>query len=123
MEELGYQPILALDFDVPAEKIRSYDLRLLASCKYAIFEISFPNGHLVEITRAMDFNTQTLLVYQARDETKKEPPGASQMILTTAFPRFGYRTFEELKEYLPNFLPATYPMEKEIQITFENEES
>ena len=107
VEELGYQPILALDFDVPSQEIRSYDLRLLASCKYAIFEISFSNGHLVEITRAADFNTQTLLVYQARDETKSEPSGASQMVLTSAFQKFGYRDFEELRKFLPAFLPPS----------------
>lgn len=109
VEELGYQPILALDFDVPEQKIRDYDLLLLHNCKYAIFEITFGNGHLVEIERASNYKLLSiLLVFQVRDESKKPPSGASQMVLTSAFPRFGYRTFAELKEYLPNFLPPVY---------------
>lgn len=116
VRDLGYQPILALDFDVPKEEIYSYDIRLLANCKYAIFEITWGNGHLMEIVRAQDFNVQTLLVYQARDESKEPPPAASMMVLTSAFPKFGYRTFEELREYLPNFLPPRrIVIEKELE--------
>lgn len=105
VEELGYQPIIALDFDIPATEIRRYDLILLHNCKYAIFEVTFGNGHIIEIDRARDYEVQTLLVYQVRDEKRQPPPGATQMILTSAFPKFGYKTFDELRSYLPSFLP------------------
>jgi hypothetical protein len=105
VQDLGYQPIIALDFDIPETEIRRYDLILLHNCKYAIFEVTFSNGHLIEIERARDYDVQTLLVYQVRDENRKPPPGATQMILTSAFPRFGYKNFTELKEYLRSFLP------------------
>lgn len=107
VEELEYQPILALDFDVPIQEIYNYDLRLLASCKYAIFEITFDAGHLAEIAKCQDFNVKTLLVFQARDKNKEPPPSASQMALSSAHQRFGYITLEELKGYLPNFLQTT----------------
>lgn len=105
VKELGYQPIIALDFDVRIEEVYSYDLRLLANCKYAIFEISFDAGHLAEIAKCQDFNVEALLVYQARDEKKEPPPSASQMALSSAHQRFGYIDFEELREYLSTFLP------------------
>ena len=116
VEELGYQPIIALDFDVSKEEVRSYDLRLLANCKYAIFEISFSDGHLIEIERSGDYKVQTLLVYQARDEKREPPPGASLMVLGSAHQRFGYLNFKELKEYLPTFLP---PEQQTVSKTLE----
>lgn len=116
VEELGYQPIIALDFDVPVTEIRRYDLILLHNCRYAIFEITFGDGHIAEIERAKDYDVQTLLIYQVRDEKREPPPGATQMILTTAFQRFGYKTFSELRNYLPNFLP---PLTSRVTRTLE----
>ena len=121
VEELGFQPILALDFDVPEDKIRDFDLLLLHNCKYAIFEITFGDGHLIEIERASNYKLLSIfLVYQVRDDSRTPPSGASQVVLTSAHKRFGYRTFEELKEYLPtNFLPPPYTtVEKKISVTF-----
>lgn len=118
VEELDYQPILALDFDVPEDKIRDYDLLLLHNCKYAIFEITFGDGHLVEIERASNYKLLSiLLVFQVRDESRRAPPSASQMLLTSTFPRFEYRTFEELREYLSTFLPRRIVVEKELGVS------
>lgn len=123
VRELGYQPIIALDFDASKEEVRSYDLRLLSNCKYAIFEISFSDGHLIEIERSGDYKVQALLVYQVRDDKREPPPGASLMVLGTAHPRFGYLDFKELGEYLLTFLPQdrqTIP--KTLKIAFNDED-
>ena len=124
VKELGYQPIIALDFDATKEEVRSYDLRLLANCKYAIFEISFSNGHLIEIERSGDYAVQALLVYQVRDEKREPPPGASLMVLGSAHPRFGYMNFKELKRYLTTFLqPERQTVSKTLEIKFNDEGS
>lgn len=104
--ELGYQPIFALDFVMPRDRTREYSLRLLHNCSYAIFEITLGNGHIVEIERAKDYDVDVLLVYQVVDEKSGPPPSVTQMVLSSSFAKFGYRTFGELREYVQTFLSS-----------------
>ena len=68
---LGFQPIIALDFDIPKEKTRDYTIRLMFQCRYAIFEMTIPNGRMVEYLRANGFNDMDILqVYMAMDGTR-----------------------------------------------------
>jgi hypothetical protein len=103
---LGYQPVMALDFDVPLQQVHDYDLLLLHNCKYAIFEITIPDGHLMELERARDYGVQTLAVYQARDEGRSPPPTISSMILSLKVPKYGYLDFDDLKARISEFLPS-----------------
>jgi hypothetical protein len=104
VSDLGYQPILALEFDVPTERVHDVDLLLLRNCKYSVFEITMPNGHLMELERAKDYGVRTLMVFQARDEKRKPPPSISSMVLSLDLPIYGYLNFEDLKKRILEFL-------------------
>ena len=59
--EMGFQPIIAYDFDIPRELTYDYTLRLMSVCRYVIFEMTLGDGHLVEFVRASTL-TQTKLL-------------------------------------------------------------
>jgi hypothetical protein len=76
---------------------------LMQKCRYAIFEITVTNGHLMEIERAKDFkNLKVILVYQAMDPAR--PPSITRMLMTTSFEKFGYTNFIQLVSVLDSFL-------------------
>jgi len=101
----GFQPVIAFDFDIPREKTREYTLRLMFQCKYAIFEMTIPNGHLVEHLRAQGFEeTSILQVYMAMDENKDPPKTMSVMSWQVTPPPRGYLTIVELEEIVAAFL-------------------
>jgi len=101
----GFQPIVPFDFSIPLEKTREYTLRLMFQCKYAIFEATFGNGHLVEVARATGFpETNILQVYMAMDKSKKPPKTMSIMLWQTTPPPQGYLKISELKEIVVTFL-------------------
>lgn len=104
VSDLGYQPILALEFDVPIEKVHDNDLLLLHNCNYSIFEVTIPDGHLMELERAEEYGVKTLVIFQARDEERKPPPSISSMILSLDLPKYGYLNFKDLKEKITEFL-------------------
>lgn len=104
-QALGYQPVIALDFDVPPEQIHHYDLILLHNCKYAVFEVTFPDGHLMEIERAREYGVQVLAVFQVRDETRTPPPTISSMLLTLNVDKYGYLDFDDLAIKISKVLP------------------
>jgi tetratricopeptide (TPR) repeat protein len=100
----GYTPILALDFDVPEQLIHHHDLMLLHNCKYAIFEVSQGNGHLMEIERAKDYDVCTLLVFSARDEQRRPSSDMSSMLRTIGPELNGYMSLDELRSIIRDFL-------------------
>lgn len=103
VESLGFQPIMALDFDVPESDIHDCDLRLLHNCKYAIFDVTHCAGELMELERCKDYGTRVMVVYQVREE-RTIPKQLSTMILTAGFRRRGYPDFEGLKKIVEHFL-------------------
>jgi hypothetical protein len=104
VSNLGHQPILALEFDGPIEKVHDNDLLLLHNCKYSIFEITIPDGHLMELERANEYGVETLMVFQARDEKRKPPASISSMVLSLDLPKYGYLNFADLKKRISKFL-------------------
>ena len=88
---------------MPREKTRDYTLRLLSACRYAIFEMTLGNGHLVEYVRANLTDTKMLQVYMAKNELKERPNTLSIMIWQTDPPPEGYCTFSELEAILAAF--------------------
>lgn len=102
---IGFQPIIAYDFDIPRDKTRDYTLRLLSCCRYSIFEMTLGNGHLVEYVvgnRLTD--TRILQLYMAMDENKEKPPTVSSMVWQINPPPQGYCTISEMKEIIGSFL-------------------
>ena len=105
VQELRYQPIIALDFDIPEQFIRHHDLMLLHNCKYAIFEVTLGDGHLMEIERTNDYENKVLLLYNVRDERRECPPSMSMMLRTFTHARMvSYMDSEELRRLISDFL-------------------
>ncbi|MFC2059847.1 tetratricopeptide repeat protein [Chloroflexota bacterium] len=72
VEKLGYDAIVAVDFDMPCGMAGVYHkcLTLLHCCKYAIFDLSEHAGQLLEIERAPDYGVKTLAIWpKSREET------------------------------------------------------
>jgi len=104
VKELGFQPIIAFDFDIPREKTRDYSLRLLTNCKYAIFEITLAGGQLVEEASRTGLDINTLQLYMALDENKEPPKSCSVMDYQRPPQPQGYLTIKEMKEIIISFL-------------------
>jgi hypothetical protein len=103
----GFQPIIAYDFDISEAMTREYTLRLMFQCKYAIFEMTIPNGHLVEYIRGHGFEKINILeVYMAMDENREPPKTMSVMSWQVNPPPKGYLTIAELREITAAFLTA-----------------
>jgi len=105
VEEAGFQPIIAYDFDIPKEKTRDYTVRLLFQCGYAILEETLAGGHLVELARAGGFNKFRILqVYMCMNERRDPPSTLSIMVWQTEPLPHGYVTINELKDIVFEFL-------------------
>lgn len=104
---MGFQPILAYNFDIPRELTLDYTMRLLSACRYVIFEMTLGNGHLVEYVRANTLtDTKLLQVYMAINEEKNPPKTMSVMLWQTKPPPQGYCTILELEDIILSFLSA-----------------
>lgn len=104
VRDAGWIPIFPLDLDIPRDQIHDWDLRILHSCRYAIFEVSQAAGELMEIERANEYRTKTLLVFQARGPEQKEPPRVASMLRTCGHRLQGYVTENDLPRLISDFL-------------------
>ena len=103
--ELGFQPIMALDFEIPKEKTNEYCNRLVGMCKYAIFEVTLDSGHLIElITARISDYIETKTVFMAEDERKQVPKTMNSLVATQTPSPEGYVTIDELKKIVTDFL-------------------
>ena len=106
--DINFVPIMAINFpetSKPAyEKlIHDISIEMLRKCSFAIFEVTFSDGHLMEIERAKDFtNLKTILVYQIKK--RGERPTVTSMLMTNKFEKKGYRNFTELTVEINYFL-------------------
>jgi len=106
--DINFVPIMAINFPETskpayAKLIHDISIEMLRECSFAIFEVTFPNGHLMEIERAKDFtNLKTILVYQIKKHG--ESPTVTSMLMTNRFEKKGYRNFTELTVEINSFL-------------------
>jgi len=99
-----------IPIDLPRLSSRSYNhlihdvsMEYLKGCSYAIFEVSVPNGHLMEIERASTIkNLKALLVFQQCKPDDK--PMITRMVLTTNFQKEGYENLTQLTTKIGRFL-------------------
>jgi hypothetical protein len=63
-KELGYDPVIAFEFETPDDKIHHHALMLLHECSRAIFEVTEHVGQLMEIERLRDYQVEALIVCQ-----------------------------------------------------------
>lgn len=104
VQDAGWIPIFPLDFNIPQDQIHDWDLRILHSCRSAIFEVSQAAGELMEIERADEYRTKTLLVFQARGPEQKEPPRVASMLRTCGHRLKSYSTMDDLRRLISDFL-------------------
>jgi len=97
----GFDPILAIEFDIPESKIHHHTLMLLHSCRLAVFDVSFEGGHLMEIERLRDYGVECLLVYGSFDQT---PPRVSAMLKTIGYEPNPYTSQDALIKKVGAFL-------------------
>lgn len=106
----GYQPIIVAEFAIPEAAIRDYSLRLLRQCKFAIFEVTTDGGYMIEMERAIDYDTISLCLW---DGFMSESPKISAMV--TSHPVFkdnqqGYKGMRQLEDAVTSFLIDQNPM-------------
>jgi len=106
VQQLGFIPIMACkcrELDSYGELINDTSLILIEKCSFAIFEITFSNGHLMEIERAKDYeHLKVILIYQTLDPG--HPPSITRMLMTTNFEKRHYTNFTQLVAILSVFL-------------------
>jgi len=108
VEEINFIPVMALNFPESSKHnyeklIHDLSIEMLMQCSYAVFEVTFSNGHLMEIERAKDFDRlKTILVYQIKKHGNR--PTITNMLMTDKFVKKGYRNFTELAIEIHNFL-------------------
>jgi hypothetical protein len=104
--DVGFSPILAINFEVKKEDIYTHAMALLQDCGSAIFEITFDAGHLMEIERAINTNLfskeNMLLLFQKRDDITEHY--ITKMLLGVQVKPIGYMKIEELSEKVKAFL-------------------
>jgi hypothetical protein len=109
VKSIGYDPVLALDFEIPRGMTHHHSLMLLHECSKAIFEISSEAGQLMEIERLIDYEIKPLIVYQS--SAAGEPPKVTEMLrallASRGFEPRPYITIEELKGSIQNYLSPT----------------
>ena len=103
VSDLGFTPIVANEFEMREEEIHDCTMRLLHSCKNAIFDVSTISGALMEIERIRDYNTRALIVFSIKEKTGIPKQQVTRMI-DPALSQRGYRDFEELHRIIENFL-------------------
>jgi len=103
-----FHPILAFDYNVPKDDIHDFDLRLVPNCKYTIFEVTTPQGELMEILRSVDYRNRILLLYQVREPDDMEMPQQITTMLSTlkydSLEKQGYNHINELNGIVETWL-------------------
>jgi len=92
-------PIVALDFEMSKDKTREETLRLLHNCAYAIFDMTSAAGQLIEVERARDYGTISLLVNNTIN------PSSGDSSVTTMLGQYrrdckGYRDLNQLMKLI-----------------------
>lgn len=104
VKRVGFTPVFPLDLEIPEEEIHDWDLRILHSCRYAIFEVTHAAGQLMEIERARDYGVKTLSVFEARGPGQREPAQVASMLRTSGQRLQGYLDDRELRGIVRSFL-------------------
>ena len=102
-----FEPILAFDFGVPKDMIYRFDIAVLQECKYAIFEVSSGNGHMMELQEAIHSKKNLFCLYGVRGRRHSRPPPAvSSMLTSSDIVLLGYSDIENLKDIILTIFPA-----------------
>ena len=104
IKELGYEPIIADEYILPEEYIHHHCMMLLHACKYAIFDVTFPGGQLLEIERATDWIDKDNILLLC---TNRAVDTVSKMVQTKGLKIEPFQDFEkDIPGLISNFLLA-----------------
>jgi hypothetical protein len=109
VRELGFEPIFVADYPekISDEESHEASIELLRQCRHAIFEVSFPDGHMMEIERCHDLRKRirVLLLWQVHKHKRRgDRPTVSRMLLTQDFEKRAYQNLVELTTLISKFL-------------------
>lgn len=114
MHKQKFMPILVAELtsgkDVADEDIHHLCMRILDECRHAVFEVSVPDGALMEIEHCHQMNlddpgtVKVVLLWQARTEEQEERPPISAMLMTREFERNPYTSLDNLRFKIEEFL-------------------
>ena len=102
MEKLGYDPVLAFEFDTPEKEVHHHALMLLHECNKAVFEISAQAGQLMEIERLRDYGIKPLIVCQAGARLSEM---LEALLNSEGYQLKRYSTMDELEKLVREYLP------------------
>lgn len=98
----GFDPVVALDFGIEDGGVHHDSLLLLNLCTRAIFEVTVPAGHYMELERCRDYDVRPLLV---RNVVRRSSGQVSAMVQTMAGLEVrAYTTSRELHEIVLSYL-------------------
>lgn len=108
---LNLGPILPINFsEERSEYIYLHSMLLLEDCGYAIFEITFDAGHLMEIERVLgkEFipRENILLLFQQRSRCQKDHY-ITKMLMSPDIKLQGYTNVKDLDEIIRDFFKKT----------------
>lgn len=103
-KELGYDPVIAFEFETPDGKIHHHALMLLHECSKAIFEVTEHVGQLMEIERLRDYQVETLIVCQVNAPLSEM---LEALLRSQGYEVKRYSRPEELEKLVRDFLPQT----------------
>jgi hypothetical protein len=108
VEDFMFVPVMPIELTETSKPeyeqfIHDVSMEILGECSFAIFEVTFSNGHLMEIERANDYeHLKKILVYQITQSGEK--PTVTGMLMTNKFKKLGYRNLTELSTEIKSFL-------------------
>jgi len=118
VRDLGYEPQLVGDVlkdEIAQKKLDEEDMHgicmeITDECNYAIFEVSFSNGHMMEIEHCHSMKNEgksmeVLLLWQILYPEPKIRPPISQMLLAKKFQKKEYDNLTNLAGVIKEFLP------------------
>ncbi|TET42627.1 MAG: hypothetical protein E3J66_03270 [Dehalococcoidia bacterium] len=104
IEECGFIPILAFQFDIPRDTERHFCLRLLKKCKFTVFEASLDAGWMIELDWAHQYKKQALSLW---DEMQGDEPRITSLVKSNETFRKNnkkYSTIRDLESHIYDFL-------------------
>ena len=102
--DCGFTPIFSLEFGIPKEEIRHYLGRLVAQCKYAIFETSEDAGYFFEMEDAKYHSLVTLCLIEAYHGGKTRTSSMALAHDVYKNNHESYKNIPELRSYVYKFL-------------------
>lgn len=103
-KELGYDPVIAFEFETTHDKIHHHALMLLHECSKAIFEVTEHVGQLMEIERLRDYQVEALIVCQVQAPLSKM---LVALLGSEGYQVERYSLPEELEKLVRGFLSQT----------------